>query len=104
MLIWPLVSAARIRPILLPGFWKGGMPLKQHKLKLLFDMEQLAVSGGHGTGIVRVADELLRGLVDGSGVEVYPLATSNRGNVRQYIQSSGLGKHIYAIFTQNLQM
>lgn len=34
----------------------------QHKLKVLFDMEQLAVSGTDGTGVVRVADILLKKL------------------------------------------
>ena len=63
--------------------------MKQRKLKLLFDMEQLAVSCGCGTGIVRVADELLRGFASSHDIDVYPLATSNRGNVRQYLENAG---------------
>ena len=64
--------------------------MKQRKLKLLFDMEQLAVSCGRGTGIVRVADELLRGFASSHDIDVYPLVTSNRGNVRQYLENAGL--------------
>lgn len=32
----------------------------QHKLKVLFDMARLAVSGTDGTGVVHIADILLK--------------------------------------------
>lgn len=34
----------------------------QHKLKVLFDMARLAVSGTDGTGVVHIADILLKKL------------------------------------------
>lgn len=62
----------------------------QHKLKVLFDMEQLAVSGTNGTGVVRVADILFKKLCRSKNIEVYPLLTSFRGDVAFYLDTVGL--------------
>lgn len=62
----------------------------QHKIKLLYDMEQLSVSRGKGTGIVRVADILLKSLQQSEQIDVYPLVTTNRGNVSEYLHNAGL--------------
>ena len=63
--------------------------MKRRKLKLLFDMEQLAVSDGRGTGIARVAAALLRGLHDCAGIEFFPLVTSTRGDAAAYLERAG---------------
>lgn len=60
------------------------------KVKLLFDMEQLSVSGGKGTGVVRVADVLLKGLLSSKYIDVFPLVTTKRGNILQYLENAGL--------------
>ena len=68
------------------------------KVKLLFDVEQLAVDGLKGTGIVRVCDELLRGLNTIPDIDVFPVITSERGNFDVYLKEKGL----YDIFKDNL--
>lgn len=60
------------------------------KIKLLFDVEQLAVDGLKGTGIVRVCDELLRGLNTIPDIDVFPVITSERGNFDAYLKEKGL--------------
>ncbi len=60
------------------------------KKKLLFDVEQLAVDGLKGTGIVRVCDELLCRLVQNNNVDVYPVITSNRGDFGAYLNAKNL--------------
>ena len=66
--------------------------MKQHKIKVLLDMEQLGVDGKKGTGIVRVAYELLKGLFKDESLDVYPLVTSNRGDVAGYLDYVGLSE------------
>lgn len=63
--------------------------MKRRKLKLLFDMEQLAVSDGRGTGIARVAAALLHGLKDCAEIELFPLVTSTRGDAAAYLERAG---------------
>ena len=63
--------------------------MKRRKLKLLFDMEQLAVSDGRGTGIARVAAALLHGLKDCAEIELFPLVTSTRGDAAAYLEHAG---------------
>lgn len=53
-------------------------------------MEQLGVDGKKGTGIVRVACELLKGLLADKNLDVYPLVTSKRGDVAGYLDYAGL--------------
>ena len=60
------------------------------KKKLLFDVEQLALDGLKGTGIVRVCDELLRRLVQNNTIDVYPVLTSHRGDFDAYLKAKGL--------------
>ena len=60
------------------------------KKKLLFDVEQLAVDGLKGTGIVRVCDELLCRLVQNNNIDVYPVITSNRGDFNAYLNEKNL--------------
>lgn len=60
------------------------------KLKLLFDVEQLAVDGLKGTGIVRVCDELLQALSNSPVIDLYPIITSDRGNFDDYLKSKNL--------------
>lgn len=64
--------------------------MKMRKIKLLFDVEQLATDGLKGTGIVRVADVLLQGLVQKEGIDVYPIITSQRGDFEAYLKVKGL--------------
>lgn len=60
------------------------------KIKLLFDVEQLAVAGLKGTGIVRVCDELLQGLNKVPEVEVFPIVTAKYGDFEGYLKAKGL--------------
>lgn len=66
--------------------------MRRPKVKVLFDMEQLGVDGKKGTGIVRVAHELLKGLLADKSLDVYPLVTSNRGDVEGYLDYVGLSE------------
>ncbi len=59
------------------------------KIKLLFDVEQLSVSGGRGTGIVRVCDELLRALLKKKEIEVFFLITGKSGDFDAYLKTLG---------------
>ena len=60
------------------------------RIKLLFDVEQLAVAGLKGTGIVRVADKVFQELCNHPDFEVYPLLTSERGDFDLYLRVKGL--------------
>lgn len=60
------------------------------KIKLLFDVEQLCTDGLHGTGVVRVADILLRKLLENPQLDIYPIITSKRGDFAAYMQAKGL--------------
>lgn len=62
------------------------------KIKLLFDMEQLVSSKGKGLGIERVAYEFLKGLSNESGIDVYPLITTKKGDIVKYLESVHLEK------------
>lgn len=55
-------------------------------------MERLGVDGKKGTGIVRVACELLKGLLADKNLDVYPLVTSKRGDVAGYLDYAGLSE------------
>ncbi len=60
------------------------------KVKLLFDVEQLSTDGLKGTGIVRVADVLLQGLLKKERIDLYPIITSKRGDFDRYLKEKGL--------------
>lgn len=62
------------------------------KIKLLFDVEQLCTDGLHGTGVVRVADILLRKLLENPQLDIYPIITSKRGDFNAYMQAKGLSE------------
>ncbi len=64
------------------------------KKKLLYDVEQLAIDGLKGTGIVRVCDELLRRLVENDQIDVYPVITSERGDFNRYLKAKGLDEQL----------
>lgn len=61
-----------------------------HCVKILFDMDQLSLFGTKGTGIVRVADTLFKNLLKHPQIDVYPLITTQEGNVYDYLQFAGL--------------
>lgn len=60
------------------------------KIKLLFDMEQLSVDGLKGTGVVRVCEVLLRLLSKSDEIDVYPIVTTKRGDLNNYLINRGL--------------
>ena len=64
--------------------------MKMRKIKLLFDVEQLSTDGLKGTGIVRVADVLLQGLLKKERIDIYPIITSKRGDFDRYLKEKGL--------------
>lgn len=74
------------------GFWINGE--NKMKKKLLYDVEQLAIDGLKGTGIVRVCDELLRRLVENDQIDVYPVITSERGDFNRYLKAKGLDEQL----------
>lgn len=60
------------------------------KIKLLYDMEQLSVDGLKGTGVVRVCDVLLHKLLNSDKIDVYPIVTTKRGNIMEYLKAKNL--------------
>lgn len=59
-------------------------------IKLLFDMEQLSIAGTKGTGVVRIAKELLFKLANNPDIDLYPLVTTKRGDVIKYLEYANL--------------
>lgn len=60
------------------------------KIKLLFDMEVLSTSYKKGTGVYRVSDVLFHKLVDNPLIDIYPLVTLKNGDIKGYLQHTGL--------------
>ena len=61
----------------------------KRKIKLLFDMEQLSINGFKGTGLVRVGSALFEQLIHNENIDLYPLVTTKRGNVIDYLKAKG---------------
>ena len=66
----------------------------KRKIKVLFDVEQLALDGLKGTGLVRVCDELLTRLIKSEKIDIYPILTSSRGDFLAYLKAKGLDKKL----------
>ena len=59
-------------------------------LKVLYDMEQLIDAKGRGTGVVRVADKLLKILSGKEQLKIYPCVTKKERGLAEYLERAGL--------------
>lgn len=56
-------------------------------IKVLYDIEQLALLESHKSGVFRVADALFKAFLASSRVDVYPCMTRAKGSAKEYFKS-----------------